>query len=63
MRLIDMATSCFDTPKLRNFTWLMILAQIYGDSAIILGADGSAISRVNNVDIVVKSHDEIGTAS
>jgi len=35
----------------------MILTQIYGYSTIVLGADGSAISRVNNVNIVVESHD------
>ena len=63
MRLIDMSTSSFNTSELRNFTWLMILTQIYGYSTIILGADGSAISRVNNVNIVVESHDQIGTAS
>ena len=58
-----MSTSSFNTSELRNFTWLMILTQIYGYSTIILGADGSAISRVNNVNIVVESHDKIGTAS
>jgi len=61
--LVNVASSLFDAVELRSFARLVILREVESDGSIVLRSDGPRVTDVNNVDIIVESHDDISAAA
>lgn len=63
MSLINVPSSSFYPSKLRFFPWLVVKTEINSDCSLVFRTNGSAISDINNVNVIIESHDHICTTS
>ena len=49
VRLVNVSSGRLNPPELRQLSRLVILAKIHGDSTVIFGANGSAITDIDDV--------------
>jgi hypothetical protein len=58
-----MSASCLDPPELIHFPWLMVLTQVKRHCSIVFGSNCPTVTNINNIQIIIKSHNKIGTTS
>ena len=58
-----MATGGLDSSKLANFTWLVVLTEVNRNGTKVLGTNGSAVTNIDDVKVIVESHDNVGTTT
>lgn len=58
-----MTTCRFYSLEFRVITWLVVLREVYCHSSVVFGANGSAVADINDVDVVIHSHDEVSATS
>lgn len=63
VRLIDVTTSGLDSSELADFTWLVVLTEVNRNGTKVLGTDGSAVTNIDHVKVIVISHYNVGTTS
>ena len=63
MSLVDVTSCLLDSIELCSLAWLMVVTQVNSNSSIILASNCSAISNINNVQIVIESHYKVGTTA
>ena len=49
MCLVNVSSCSLNPPKFRNFTWFVIITQVYSSSSTILWTNSSAVSDIYNV--------------
>ena len=63
MSLIDVTSSRLYTLELWKFTRLVVLREINSDSSVVLWANSSTITDINDVNVVVHSHNKVGATA
>ena len=63
MRLVNMPSSCFNPSKFAFLSRLVVLAQVKSNSSVVFRPNSSTISNINNIQIIIERHNQIGTTS
>lgn len=58
-----MTAGGLNPPEFAHFSWFVIFTEVNWDGAEVLRTNCSAITHIDNIEVVIESHDNIGATS